>query len=79
MNTQIFERVCSAFATAFGTNPATISSESTPSDIAGWDSLGHVNLVAELEKVFGTTFEVDEVMGMEDVAAILRLLEAKGF
>ncbi|HNQ56241.1 MAG: hypothetical protein DPW12_09575 [Rhodocyclaceae bacterium] len=79
MRNERFERVCSAFISAFGTDPALVSPESVPADIPGWDSLGHVRLVAELEKVFGTTFEVDEVMEMEDVAAILRLLTAKGF
>lgn len=73
-----FEGVCNAFAAAFGTDGSMISPESTPGDIPGWDSLGHVRLVVELEKVFGTAFEVDEVMEMEDVAAILRVLSAKG-
>lgn len=79
MSNERFEHVCSAFNAAFGTDPAIVNPESVPADIPGWDSLGHVSLVAELEKVFGTTFEVDEVMEMEDVAAILRLLSAKGF
>ncbi len=73
-----FERVCFAFNAAFGTDPSLVSPESVPADIPGWDSLGHVSLVAELEKVFGITFMVDEVMEMEDVATILRLLAARG-
>lgn len=79
MSNKQFEQVCTAFNAAFGTDPLKIGPESVPADIPGWDSLGHVRLVAELEKAFGTTFEVDEVMEMEDVAAILRLLVAKGF
>jgi acyl carrier protein len=79
MGKELFAQVSAAFNAAFGTDPTNISPESMPADIPGWDSLGHVRLVAELEKVFDTTFEVDEVMEMEDVAAILRLLNAKGF
>lgn len=79
MNDERFERVAAAFNAAFGTDRADINLESMPADIPGWDSLGHVTLVSELEKVFGTTFEVDEVMEMEDVSAILRLLTARGF
>ena len=79
MSNERFAKVCTAFNAAFGTDPSIIRQESVPSDIPGWDSLGHIRLVAELEKVFVTTFEVDEVMEMEDVTAILRLLAAKGF
>lgn len=78
MSNERFARVCAAFNAAFGTDPAIIRQESVPADIPGWDSLGHVRLVVELEKEFVTAFEVDEVMEMEDVAAIIRLLAAKG-
>ena len=78
MTDQKLERVCEAFKAAFDTDPAIVTEGSVPSDIQGWDSLGHVKLVTELEKVFSTTFEVDEVMEMEDVAAILKLLSTKG-
>jgi acyl carrier protein len=72
-----FDKICIAFNLAFGTDPESIKHESTPADILGWDSLGHVRLVAELEKAFNTTFEVDEVMEMEDVAAILKIISFK--
>lgn len=78
MSDKKLERVREAFKAAFDTDAALVTEGSVPNDIQGWDSLGHVKLVAELEKVFSTTFEVDEVMEMEDVAAILRLLATKG-
>lgn len=78
MEDKLFNDVCQAFAAAFNTDPAAISLESEPGDIAGWDSMGHVQLVAELEKVFSISLEVDEVMEMEDVASIIRVLKAKG-
>ncbi|KIF81400.1 acyl carrier protein [Noviherbaspirillum autotrophicum] len=79
MSQERFKKVCEAFQSAFGTDPGAIRENSEPGDIPGWDSLGHVRLVAELEQVFGTSFEVDEVMEMEDISAILRLLAAKGY
>lgn len=78
MSSKKLEGIRRAFNIAFGTDVTLINLDSTPSDIPKWDSLGHVILVAELEKVFDTSFEVDEVMEMEDVAAIVRLLSAKG-
>lgn len=78
MENKLFNGVCQAFEAAFSTDPASISLTSEPSDIAGWDSMGHVQLVAELEKIFSVAFEVDEVMEMEDVASIIRVLKDKG-
>lgn len=78
MEDKLFNEVCRAFAAAFETDPTIISLESEPSDIAGWDSMGHVQLVAELEKIFSVSLEVDEVMEMEDVRSIIRVLKAKG-
>lgn len=49
-----------------------------PEDVKKWDSLGHMTLVAALEERFGLQFEVDEIMEMATVAAILSILAAKG-
>lgn len=49
-----------------------------PGDLAGWDSLGHVTLMAALESTYQITIGIDEVMTIERVADIKRLLKAKG-
>ena len=68
--------VQSAFKAAFDVEPQSITIETKPSDIPAWDSMGHVALVSSLEQAFGLTFDVDEVMEMEDVRQILRIVEA---
>jgi len=78
MEEKLFNGICQAFAESFGTDPAKISLESEPGDIAGWDSMGHVRLVSELEKVFSISLDVDEIMEMEDVSSIMRILRSKG-
>jgi acyl carrier protein len=65
-----------AFKAAFDVEPQSITIETKPSDIPAWDSMGHVALVSSLEQAFGLTFDVDEVMEMEDVRQILRIAEA---
>ncbi len=65
-----------AFKAAFDVEPQSITIETKPSDIPAWDSMGHVALVSSLEQAFGLTFDVDEVMEMEDVRQILRIVEA---
>jgi acyl carrier protein len=66
-----------AFAAAFDVEPQSITIDTTPSDVPAWDSMGHVALVSSLEQAFGLSFDVDEVMEMEDVRQILRVVEAR--
>lgn len=65
-----------AFKAAFDVDPQSITIETKPNDIPGWDSMGHVALVSSLEQAFGLSFDVDEVMEMEDVRQIIRIVEA---
>lgn len=74
---EILNKVQAAFKTAFSVDPESITIDSTPSDVPAWDSVGHVALVGNLEKVFGLTFDVDEVMDMENVRQIIKMVEAK--
>jgi acyl carrier protein len=39
--------------------------------------MGHVTLASSLEKEFGLTFDVDDLMEMENVKEICRIVESK--
>lgn len=43
-----------------------------------WDSMGQLNLVAELESTFDVTLEPEEIGQMKTFADIVRLLREKG-
>jgi acyl carrier protein len=73
----ILTTVQGAFKAAFDVDPQSVTIETKPADIPGWDSMGHVALVSSLEQAFGVSFDVDEVMEMEDVRQILRIVEAR--
>jgi acyl carrier protein len=73
----ILPRVKEAFRETFGVEAASITLETTPADIPAWDSVGHLTLASNMERIFGMTFDVDEMMEMENVRAIFRILEAK--
>jgi acyl carrier protein len=72
----ILTTVQGAFKAAFDVDPQSVTIETKPTDIPGWDSMGHVALVSSLEQAFGLNFDVDEVMEMEDVRQIIRIVEA---
>ena len=71
-------RVCWVVAETFSVPVDSVSESTEPNDITHWDSLGHMNLIAEVEGAFGVTFEVDEITEAVNVGAIVRLLREKG-
>jgi acyl carrier protein len=73
----VLAKVQKAFNSAFGLDPHLITMDTIPSDIEAWDSMGHVTLASSLEREFNVSFDVDELMEMENVKEIVRLLEAK--
>jgi len=71
------KKIQTAFNLAFGVAPESITIDTTPKDIPAWDSLGHMSLVSSLEQTFGLNFDVDEVMEMENVSQIVRIIGAR--
>ena len=73
----VLGRVQKAFSSAFDLDPASITINTLPSDIKAWDSMGHVTLASSLEREFNVTFDVDELMEMENVREIVRIVQSK--
>jgi len=46
----------------------------TPHDVPGWNSLGHLNLILELEREFGIRFSDEDMLQLDSVASINRIL-----
>jgi acyl carrier protein len=46
-----------------------------PGDIPGWDSLGHVALMAEIHKEFGMHVPVEDAIEVESIADLFDILE----
>lgn len=73
----VLARVQQAFSSAFELDPASITINTLPADIRAWDSMGHVTLASSLEQEFHLTFDVDELMEMENVREIVRIVQSK--
>jgi len=73
----LLARVQEAFESAFHIDPKTVTIDSSPNDISAWDSMGHVELASSLERTFGLTFDVDDLMEMENVKEVLRIVQSK--
>ena len=73
----VLGKVQEAFASAFDIDPKLVTMETSASDIPLWDSVGHLSLASSLEEAFGVTLDVDELMEMENVRAIVRIITPK--
>jgi len=73
----ILNNVREAFKGAFDIDPQLVTMETTASDISSWDSVGHLSLAGNLEEVFGISLDVDELMEMENVREIVRIVSSK--
>lgn len=58
--------------------PDTVGSDIAQERIAAWDSLAMVQLIAELQTVFGVEFEVDEIDRLTSYSQIGEALGRKG-
>jgi acyl carrier protein len=58
----------------FGVDPGGLHDASSPETVEGWDSMGHLNLVAALEQEFGVSIDIGDVMEMVTVKKIREIL-----
>src|SRR5262245_15021236 len=70
-------RLQAVFREFFNDDSLELSDGMTFSDIRGWDSLAHVNLINALEAEFALKFGLREVMKMKSIGAIRRVLTGK--
>jgi acyl carrier protein len=74
---ELLTKVQAAFKSAFDIDPRTITIGTSPEDVPAWDSMGHVTLASSLERAFGLSFDVDDLMEMENVREICRIVQSK--
>ena len=73
----ILAKVQEAFKASFDIDPQTVTIETKAEDVSGWDSVGHLSLAANLEEAFGVRLDVDDLMEMESVRQIVRIIGTK--
>lgn len=62
----------------FGVTGAEVNDEMSPKNTENWDSMNYLLFIAELEKEFGITFDMDEVLSSKNLGDIKKALRAKG-
>lgn len=72
------DEIANAFRAAMRLNPSfALRDDMMYDDVPGWDSLGHMNLVAELESRLGSVLDIDEIVQLDSVGAVRELMARK--
>ena len=74
MITQELKRV---ILTALKLDDWNIEDETIATQVPGWDSLNHVNVILAVEKHFGVRFKPVEILKLKNIGDLQRLLTSK--
>jgi len=55
-----------------------INKDSDPETVPGWDSLGQLSLIQNIEQEFNITMEINEIFSILKVQDIFNLLKNRG-
>ena len=77
MQEVLLPRVQTAFQRAFNLDPRLITLDTQPSDIPRWDSFGRATLALSLEYEFDFQFDDEELLALENVREIVRVVGTK--
>jgi acyl carrier protein len=77
MTSTLLERLQTLFRKVFKDDHLVITPLTSAKDITYWDSLMHITLITAIEAEFGYSFTFNEVMQINNVEDIIRLIDKK--
>jgi acyl carrier protein len=75
--TTIIQELTPIFRDVLDVPDLELQSESSASNVDGWDSLAHVNLVVAIEKRYRVRFALGELQGLKNVGEMADLIQKK--
>ena len=77
MNDEQLEILTEIFRTLFNNPELNLDDELVATDVPGWDSFNHINLIINIEEEFGVKFTNDEVAKMQNIGDLKKILAHK--
>lgn len=77
MNTAIMAELRPIFSDVLDLPALELTPESNATNVDGWDSLAHVNLIVAIEKKFGIKFALGELQNLKNVGEMVELIQKK--
>lgn len=74
---EVLKKVNEIFVDAFDREDLVVNDETTANDVMGWDSLMQMNLIAMMEDEFQMQFDMDEIVEMENVGAMIDIIMSR--
>ena len=71
---EVYNKLSGVFKDVFDDESLVINDNTTSSDVEGWDSLEHINLIVSIEKEFGIKFNMSEVTSMHNVGEMVDII-----
>jgi len=75
--TLITEKLAAIFRNVFNDDAIILRDDLTANEVANWDSLTHMLMIGEVEKVFSVKFKLKELGKLENVKSLVDLIEHK--
>ena len=73
----VTDRLTEVFRTTFGDETLMLDPAMTADDVAGWDSVSHIQLVFAVEDEFGIRLSMKDLEGLVDVGSLLATIERR--
>ena len=71
---EVYTKLLFVFKDVFDDRRIKISDETVSTDIVGWDSLMHIQLIAAVQDEFGIEFTVNDAANMKNVGEMVDLI-----
>jgi acyl carrier protein len=68
------EKLKKIMVSVFRLHKDIISDDAKMSDVPGWDSLSHMNLILEIEREYGVQLSGDDIAEMQSIPKIVEIL-----
>ena len=68
---EIYGKLNEVFQDVFDDEDITVNDNTVASDVDGWDSLEHINLIVAVERCFGIKFTMGETTGLKNVGEMV--------
>ena len=71
---EVYAKLLPVFKDVFDDRRIKIDDNTTSSDIVGWDSLMHIQLIAAVQDEFGIDFAVEDAYNLKNVGGLVDLI-----
>ena len=68
---EIYVKLNEVFQDVFDDEDIMVNDSTVASDVDGWDSLEHINLIVAVERCFGIKFTMGETTGLKNVGEMV--------